>query len=98
MFLAFLLAAQVFTSDYPAQLVRVIDGDTVNVHVCPWTGLIVETWIRLLNIGTPELRGECDAAKVKVDPHDRSLTREVLIAGGLARSYEGGKWAGWCER
>jgi len=63
--LSLLLAAQIFLAEYSAQVVRVVDGDTVAVHVYPWPGMIVETRIRLLGIDTPELRGRCDDEKAK---------------------------------
>ena len=44
----------------PAQVVRVVDGDTVVVRARIWLGQDVETHVRLAGIDTPEKRGRCD--------------------------------------
>ena len=42
-----------------AHLVRVVDGDTVEVLARIWPDHYVETLVRLAGIDTPELRGRC---------------------------------------
>lgn len=42
---------------YPAKLVRVIDGDTVELDVLLWPGLVQRIHLRLAGINTPERRG-----------------------------------------
>lgn len=44
----------------PADLIRVIDGDTLVVRAHIWPGQMVETAVRVSGIDTPELRGDCD--------------------------------------
>ena len=44
----------------PAEVVRVVDGDTIEVNAHYWPG---HTWrgkVRLRGIDTPELRGKCE--------------------------------------
>jgi endonuclease YncB( thermonuclease family) len=49
----------------PAEVVRVIDGDTVEVRARIWPGQYVETRVRLLGVDTPESRGsDCEAERV----------------------------------
>ncbi len=43
-----------------AELVRVIDGDTLVVRAHIWLGQRLETRVRLDGLDTPELRGKCD--------------------------------------
>jgi endonuclease YncB( thermonuclease family) len=43
-----------------AHLVRVVDGDTVEVLARIWPDHFVETLVRLAEIDAPELRGRCD--------------------------------------
>lgn len=48
----------------PAELVSVIDGDTVAVRARIWPGQFVETRVRVAGIDTPERRGAgCDAER-----------------------------------
>jgi endonuclease YncB( thermonuclease family) len=64
-------AAIVPTADatlvYPAEVLRVIDGDTFEARVHVWPGLDVNTKIRLRNIDAPELHARCadEAAKAQ---------------------------------
>ena len=45
---------------YPAEVVRVIDGDTFEARVRVWPGIEIATKVRLRNIDAPELRGRCE--------------------------------------
>ncbi|MHA1599946.1 MAG: thermonuclease family protein [Alphaproteobacteria bacterium] len=42
-----------------AQVLRVLDGDTLEVSARIWLGQAVETRVRLAGIDAPELRGGC---------------------------------------
>ncbi|MGE5506265.1 MAG: thermonuclease family protein [Actinomycetota bacterium] len=46
-----------------AELVRVIDGDTIVVRAKLWPNLLAETHVRLLGVDAPELKGRCDAER-----------------------------------
>jgi len=43
---------------YPAKVLRVIDGDTVQIEVALWPGLSQRTKLRLAGVNTPEKRGQ----------------------------------------
>ncbi len=43
----------------PAELIRVVDGDTLLVTARVWPGHRVDTRVRLLGIDAPELRSPC---------------------------------------
>jgi endonuclease YncB( thermonuclease family) len=43
----------------PAELIRVVDGDTLLVSARIWPGQRVDTKVRLLGIDAPELRSPC---------------------------------------
>jgi len=49
---------------YRAQILAVIDGDTLDAKVHVWMGQEVVTRIRLLDIDAPELGGGCQREKV----------------------------------
>jgi len=42
-----------------AQVVRIIDGDTLEVNAHPWPGHAVRVSVRLRGIDTPERRSQC---------------------------------------
>lgn len=48
------LAAEPIAGPVKAEVVRVIDGDTVEVRARPWLGMVVETRVRILGLDTPE--------------------------------------------
>lgn len=63
----------------PAEIVAVIDGDTVKLRAHIWLGQEVEISVRLAGIDTPELRGDCDAER-----HLAQQARDylaILLAG-----------------
>ena len=43
----------------PAEVISVIDGDTIEVRALIWLGQVVSTRVRLAGIDAPELRGKC---------------------------------------
>jgi endonuclease YncB( thermonuclease family) len=64
----------------PAEIVEVIDGDTVKLRAHIWLGQEVETAVRLAGINAPELRGDCDAERrLAAAARDYLVT---LLAGG----------------
>ncbi len=50
---------------YPAEVLRVIDGDTFEARVRLWPGLETVTKIRLRSIDAPELKARCDEERSK---------------------------------
>jgi len=47
----------------PAEVVRVIDGDSLEVRATIWLGQSVQTVVRIADLDTPELRGACEREK-----------------------------------
>lgn len=52
-------AAERLAGPVPAQILRVVDGDTVEVEARIWLGQTVRTLVRILGADTPERRGRC---------------------------------------
>jgi endonuclease YncB( thermonuclease family) len=78
----------------PAELVRVVDGDTVDVRARIWLGQTVETRVRLAGIDAPERRGRC-AAEREMAERAADLLARSLSAGAIAlRDVEYGSFAG----
>jgi endonuclease YncB( thermonuclease family) len=73
---------------YPAEIVRVIDGDTfeARVHVRP--GLDVNTKVRLRNIDAPELHARCAEEHDKAEAA-RAALQTLLAAGDVTISRVG---------
>lgn len=57
-------AADLYEGPVQAEVVRVIDGDTIVVDARPWPGQIIETSVRVRGVDTPELRSSCPAEKL----------------------------------
>ena len=56
-------AAEVIAGPVEADVVRVIDGDTIVVDAHVWPDITVRVAVRLAGMDTPELRGKCPAEK-----------------------------------
>jgi endonuclease YncB( thermonuclease family) len=65
---------------YPAEVLRVIDGDTFEARVHVWPGLDVNTKIRLRNIDAPELHARCADEAAKAQAARTAL--ETMLATG----------------
>jgi endonuclease YncB( thermonuclease family) len=63
---------------YWAQVLRVIDGDTIEARVHVWMGQEIVTRVRLAGIDAPELNGACAAES---DLARRALDRLALLLG-----------------
>jgi endonuclease YncB( thermonuclease family) len=73
---------------YPAEVVRVIDGDTFEARVQVWPGVAIDTKVRLRDIDAPELRARCDDERVRAEAARAALTT-LLADGGVAISRVG---------
>ena len=65
---------------YPAEVLRVIDGDTFEARVRIWPGTDVTTRVRLRGIDAAELHARCDEERVKAVAAREALTS--LLAEG----------------
>jgi endonuclease YncB( thermonuclease family) len=55
------------TATHPAEVLRVIDGDTFEARVHVWPGLDITTKVRLRGIDAPELRARCAAERTMAE-------------------------------
>lgn len=65
-----------------AQLIRVVDGDTVLVDASPWPQQRVTTYVRLRGIDAPEMHAPC--APVREDAARASAALEQLLKASEA--------------
>lgn len=73
---------------YPAEVIRVIDGDTFEARVHVWPGLEVATKVRLRDIDAPELHARCADEFAKAQAA-RSALQKMLAAGDVTISQVG---------
>lgn len=73
---------------YPAEVLRVIDGDTFEARVRVWPGLDVATKVRLRGIDAAELHARCNDERVKAEAARDALSA-ILGEGGVAVSRVG---------
>jgi endonuclease YncB( thermonuclease family) len=73
---------------YPAEVIRVIDGDTFEARVRVWPGLDVSTKVRLRNIDAPELHARCADELAKAQAA-RAALEAMLATGGVIISRVG---------
>lgn len=66
----------------PAALVRVVDGDTLDVRARIWLRQEVETKVRLLGVDAPELHGHC-ASERKRALDAKQFVETALASGRL---------------
>ena len=70
---------------YPAEVLRVIDGDTFEARVRIWSGFEINTRVRLRAIDAPELHARCASEYLKAEAARAALQR-ILSAGGVTVS------------
>jgi endonuclease YncB( thermonuclease family) len=57
---------------HPAEVLRIIDGDTFEARVNLWPGLDVTTRVRLRGIDAPELKARCGEERIKAEAARRA--------------------------
>ena len=66
---------------YPAEVIRIIDGDTFEARVRVWPGLDVDTKVRLRGVDAAELHARC-ARELEQAQAARAALEKILRAGG----------------
>ncbi|MBM3530708.1 MAG: nuclease [Alphaproteobacteria bacterium] len=71
---------------HPAEVLRVVDGDTFEARVHLWPGLDITTRVRLRGIDAPELRARCAEERDRAEAA-RDALRTLLAQGevGIGR-------------
>jgi endonuclease YncB( thermonuclease family) len=73
---------------YPADVLRIIDGDTFEARVRVWPGLDVDTKVRLRGIDAAELHARCSDELAKAQAA-RTALESILGEGGVTVSLIG---------
>jgi endonuclease YncB( thermonuclease family) len=67
----------------PAEVLRVVDGDTLEVEAHIWLGQGVQVSVRLRGVDAPEFKGRCEAERVAALKARARLSE--LTSGGDVR-------------
>ncbi len=87
------LAREAIAGPVMAEVVRVIDGDTIEFRAHVWLGLDVTANVRIRGIDAPEVRGRC--AREKEMAAAASARLAALVAGDVTlRNISDDKYAG----
>ena len=73
---------------YPAEVTRIIDGDTFEARVRVWPGLDVSTKVRLRGIDAAELHARCSSELAQAQSA-RTALETILGEGGVSLSQVG---------
>lgn len=88
-------AAEPVPGPVPAEALRVVDGDTIEVRAHIWPGHYVETRVRLAGVDTPERRGpECEAERRLAEAATLFTTQWLDGASIALEAVELGSFAG----
>jgi endonuclease YncB( thermonuclease family) len=73
---------------YPAEVLRIADGDTFEARVQVWPGIAITTKVRLRGVDTPELKARCQQERVKAEAA-RAKLASILAEGSVELSRVG---------
>jgi micrococcal nuclease len=73
---------------HPAEVTRVLDGDTFEARVRIWPGMDITTRVRLRGIDAPEMQARCDGERSKALAARDALAK-YLSEGGVGISRIG---------
>ena len=79
-----LLTAASLPGPIPAETIRVIDGDTVEMRMQVWLNTFVVDQVRLAGVDTPELHGACEAERTRAADARAFVERTLGAASAIA--------------
>lgn len=87
-------AAERLAGPVEAEVLRVVDGDTLVARARIWLGQTVETHVRLAGVDAPELRGKCAEEKARALAAREALARLVGDGPVMLADIESDKYGG----
>lgn len=87
-------AAERLSGPVEAEVVRIVDGDTLVARARIWLGQTVETHVRLAGIDAPELRGKCLSEKERAQAARDALAQLVGDGPVMLADIESDKFGG----
>lgn len=86
--------AETLSGPVAADVIRVIDGDTLALRARIWIGLDLVVNARIRGIDTPEINGKCDLEKALAEAARTHLAVVVTAGTVRLRQIENDKYAG----
>ncbi|KQV35925.1 nuclease [Rhizobium sp. Root268] len=86
--------AEEITGPVNAEVLRVVDGDTLLVAARPWPQQIVEVYVRLRDIDAPEIKSDCSAIHDAGEKAKAALARMVSDRNIRLMRISGDKYFG----
>ncbi|WP_069186879.1 thermonuclease family protein [Candidatus Terasakiella magnetica] len=77
-----------------AEVLRIIDGDTIDVRAQIWIGQSLQTRVRLAKIDAPELRGRCAKEKKLAQRAHHYLAQRLENPTVILKNIQLGKYGG----
>lgn len=87
-------AGEAIPGPVAAEVVRVVDGDTVAVKAHVWPGTTVDVLVRLRGIDTPEIKGKCAFERDRAQAAKAELERMVASGRVLLKDVSHDKYGG----
>ena len=87
-------AGETLAGPIPADILQVIDGDSVRVRARIWPGQTVTVTVRLLGIDTPELRAKCASERTRAVAARACLAARLESGAIELRDIRFGKYSG----
>jgi len=87
-------AKDVLKGPVQAKVLRVIDGDTIDIQAQIWINQNIQTRVRLAGIDTPELRGRCAQEKALAQKAQVALVELIQSAEITLHNIHYGKYGG----
>ena len=78
----------------PAEVIAVLDGDTLKVRAHIWLGQEVETLVRVFGIDAPELKGKCAGERAAARRAKEALAEQIGGGAVVLRDIRFEKYAG----
>jgi endonuclease YncB( thermonuclease family) len=66
-----------------AEIVRVVDGDTILVEAMPWPQQTIEVYVRLRGIDAPELHSKCEEVRAAAEKAQEALEAIMPATGEI---------------
>ena len=86
--------AETLPGPVAADVIRVVDGDTLALRARIWIGIDIVVSARIRGIDAPELRGRCEAEKAAAEAARAHLEALVGASGVRLLRIENDKYAG----
>ena len=91
-------SSSVAATDLPgpvvADVIRIVDGDTLRVRVNVWIDQELEVWVRIRGIDAPELRGSCASERSRARRARAYLAAATSGGPVTLTNISGGKYFG----